>query len=92
MLSLTRNSYEAKAESRFIEMQSELSTLVARAKRTVEAAQADGERIVVAAQSKHDAALHRFELLKLAGDDSWDAVKTDFETAWTELRHAVAAR
>jgi hypothetical protein len=92
MLTLTRNSYQAKLESQFIEMQSQLSTLAAHAKRTVEAAQADGERMLVAAQSKHDAALHRFELLKLAGDDSWDAVKTEFETAWTELRHAVAPR
>jgi thioesterase domain-containing protein len=92
MLTLTRNSYEAKAESQFIEMQSQLSMLAARAKRTVEAARADGERVLVAAQSKHDAALHRFELLKLAGDDSWDAVKTDFESAWTDLRHAVAPR
>ena len=92
MLTLTRNSYQAKLESQFIEMQSQLSTLAARAKQTVEAAQADGERIIVAAQSKHDAALHRFELLKLAGDDSWDAVKTDFETAWSDLRHAVAPR
>jgi len=92
MLTLTRNSYQAKAESQFIEMQSQLSTLAARGKRAVEAAQAEGERVLVAAQSKHDAALHRFELLKLAGDDSWDAVKTDFETAWTELRHALAPR
>ena len=92
MLTLTRNSYQAKAQSQFIEMQAQLAMLAARGKRAAEAAQADGERVLLAAQSKHDAALHRFELLKLAGDDSWDAVKTDFETAWTELRHALAPR
>ena len=92
MLTLTRGSYEAKAEANFIAVQSQLSALAARAKQSVELARANGERLVLAAQSKHDEALHRFELLKLAGDDTWDAVKTSFETAWTELRHALAPR
>jgi len=87
-----RDSYEAKAESEFAEVQSQLSALAARAGKAVAAGRAEGERLLVAAQSKHDEALHRFQLLKLAGADGWDAVKTTFETAWTELRHALGPR
>jgi hypothetical protein len=89
MLTLTRGSYEAKAQSQFIALQSQLSALATRAQETVAAARAEGERVLLAAQSKHDEALHRLELLKLAGDESWDAVKVTFETAWSELRHAL---
>ncbi|MFL5248502.1 MAG: hypothetical protein ACJ79V_11820 [Myxococcales bacterium] len=89
MLTLTRGSYEAKAESQFIALQSQLSALATRAQETVAMARAEGERVLLAAQSKHDEALHRLELLKLAGDESWDAVKVTFETAWSELRHAL---
>ena len=70
----------------------QLSALAARAKQSVELARADGERLVLAAQSKHDEALHHLELLKRAGEDSWDEVKTIFETSWTELHHALAPR
>ncbi|MFL5430344.1 MAG: hypothetical protein ACJ79M_12080 [Myxococcales bacterium] len=89
MLTLTRGSYEAKAQSQFIALQSQLSALATRAQETVAMARAEGERVLLAAQSKHDEALHRLELLKLAGDESWDAVKLTFETAWSELRHAL---
>ncbi|MFL5377953.1 MAG: hypothetical protein ACJ787_08565 [Myxococcales bacterium] len=89
MLTLTRGCYEAKAQSQFIALQSQLSALATRAQETVATARAEGERVLLAAQSKHDEALHRLELLKLAGDDSWDAVKVTFETAWSELRHAL---
>ncbi len=84
-----RDSYEAKAQSEFAEVQSQLSALAARAQEAVAAGRAERERLLRAAQSKHDEALHRFELLKRAGEDSWDSVKTTFETAWTELRHAL---
>ena len=92
MLTLTRASYEAKAQSNFIAVQSQLSALAAHAKQSVESARADGERVLLAAQSKHDEALHRLELLKRASEDSWEAVKTTFETSWTELRHALAPK
>jgi len=84
-----RQSYEAKAASEFAEIQTQLSALAARAQEAVVTGRAKGERLLRAAQSKHDEALHRFELLKRAGEDRWDAVKTAFETAWTELRHAL---
>jgi hypothetical protein len=89
MLTLTRGSYEAKAQSEFIALQAQLSALATRAQETVATARADGERVLLAAQSKHDEALHRLELLKLAGEDGWDAAKVTFETAWIELRHAL---
>jgi hypothetical protein len=92
MLTLTRGSYEAKAEANFIAVQSELSALAARAKQSIDLARADGERVLLAAQSKHDEALHHLELLKRAGEDNWEAVKTTFETSWTELHHALAPR
>jgi hypothetical protein len=84
-----RDSYEAKAESDFAEVQSQLSALAARAQKAVAAGRAEGERLLLGAQSKHDEALHRLELLKRAGDESWGGVKTTFETAWTELRHTL---
>jgi len=89
MLTLTRGSYEARAHSEFVALQSQLSGLAARAEEEVAAARAHGERVLLNAQSKHDQALHRLELLKLAGDDDWDAVKVTFENAWSELRHAL---
>jgi hypothetical protein len=92
MLTLTRGSYEAKAESNFIAIQSELLALAARAKESVEEARANAERLLLAAQSKHDEALHHLELLKRAGEDRWDEVKATFETSWTELHHALAPR
>jgi hypothetical protein len=85
----TRDSYVSKAEADFAEVQSQLSALAARAQKAVAEGHAEGERLLLAAQSKHDEALHRFELLKRAGEDSWGAVKTTFETAWNELRHAL---
>ncbi len=92
MLTLTRASYETKAQSNFIAVQSQLSALAAHAKQSVESARADGERLLLAAQSKHDEALHHLELLKRAGEDNWEAVKTTFEASWTELHHALAPR
>jgi hypothetical protein len=84
-----RQSYEAKAASEFVQVQSELSALAARAQKAVATGGAEGERLLRAAQSKHDEALHRFELLKRAGEESWSALKISFETAWTELGHAL---
>jgi hypothetical protein len=85
----SRDSYEARVQSEFAQVQSQLSALAARAQKAVAAGRAEGERLLLAAQSKHDEALHRFELLKRAGEDNWVTVKTTFETAWTELRHAL---
>jgi hypothetical protein len=84
-----RDSYEAKAEEKFAEVQSQLSALASGTKKAVTVGHAKGERLLVSAQSKHDKALHRFELLKRAGEDSWDKVKTAFETAWSEFCHAL---
>jgi hypothetical protein len=88
----TRKSYEAKAESQFAEVQSQLSTLAASAQKAIKEGRAEGEKVLRAVQSKHDEALHRLELLKRAGDDSWDGVKTAFESAWTELRTALGTK
>jgi hypothetical protein len=85
----SRDSYEARVQSEFAQVQSQLSALAARAQEAVAAGRAEGERLLLAAQSKHDEALHRFELLKRAGEDNWVTVKTTFETAWTDLRHAL---
>jgi hypothetical protein len=87
-----RKSYESKAASEFTQVQSQLSALAARAHGAVATGRVEGERLLRAAQSKHDEALHRFELLKRAGEDSWGAVKTTFEAAWTELRHALGPK
>jgi hypothetical protein len=84
-----RKSYEAQAESDFAEVQKQLSVLAARAKKAVADGHKEAERLLQGAQSKHDEALHRLELLKRAGEDSWDVVKTTFETAWTDLRRAL---
>ena len=88
----SRDSYEAKVQSEFAEVQSQLSALAARAHSAVSAARTESERLLQAAQSKHDEALHRFEVLKRAGEDNWVAVKTTFETAWTELRDALGSQ
>ena len=85
----TRDSYVTNVEAKFAEVQSKLSALASRAQEAVAAGRAEGDRVLLAAQSKHDEALHRFELLKRAGENNWDAVKTTFETAWTELRDAL---
>jgi hypothetical protein len=85
----TKATYVAKAEAEFKEAQVQLSALAKSAKKAVTAGQAEGERLLQAAQSKHDEALHRFELLKRAGEESWDSVKATFETAWTDLSHAL---
>ena len=84
-----RKSYESKAESEFAEVQSQLSALATRAQKAVAEGRKESERLLQAAQSKHDEALHRFELLKRAGEDGWESVKTTFETAWSELRQAL---
>ena len=86
----TRESYEAKAQVEFAVVQLQLAALAARAQGAVAAGQADGERLLTAAQSKHDQALHRFELLKRAGEDDWEAIQSSFEASWTELRAALA--
>jgi hypothetical protein len=85
----TRKSYEAKADAQFQEVQSQLSALATRAQKAVAEGRKESERLLQAAQSKHDEALHRFELLKRAGEDGWESVKTTFETAWSELRQAL---
>jgi hypothetical protein len=87
-----RRSYEEKAASGFVEVQSQLAALALRAKEGEAPARAEGERLLLAAQSKHDVALHRLELLKRAGDGSWNAVKATFETAWIELGRALKPR
>jgi hypothetical protein len=84
-----RRSYERNAESGFVEVQSQLAAMALRAKQAATSGGADGERVLLAAQSKHDVALHRLELLKLAGADSWNAVKATFEAAWMDLGRAL---
>lgn len=88
----TRQSYEAKAEANFKDVQAQLSALASHAQKAVKEGKAEGDRLLRVAQSKHDEALHRLELLKRAGEDSWAGVKTAFETAWTELSHALGAK
>jgi hypothetical protein len=85
----SRDVYVAKGEADFAEVQAQLSALAAAAQDAVAAGHAEGERVLQGAKSKHDEALHRLELLKRAGEDSWSSVKTTFEAAWTELRHAL---
>jgi hypothetical protein len=87
-----RDSYVVKAEKQFAEAQVQLATLARDAKKAVAAGQAEGERLLLAAQSKHDEALHRFELLKRTGEESWESLKTAFETAWAEMGHALNAK
>ena len=67
----------------------QLAALARDAKKAVAAGQAEGEKLLLAAQSKHDEALHRFELLKRTGEESWESLKTAFETAWAEMGHAL---
>jgi len=87
-----RDSYEAMAQSGFAEVQSHLSAMAASVKNALAAGRADAERLLLAAQSKHDEALHRLELLKRASEGSWHSVKNTFETSWTELRHALGLK
>jgi hypothetical protein len=87
-----RRSYEEKAESGFVDVQSQLAALAVIVKQAEAPGRADGKRLLLAAQSKHDEALHRLQLLKLAGADSWNAVKATFETAWIELGRALKPR
>src|SRR5438270_11896188 len=88
----TRQSYEAKVEAEFAQIQSQLSALSASAQKAIKGGRKEGEKLLQAAQSRHDEALHRFELLKRAGEDGWDSVKSSFETAWTELRTALGSK
>ena len=87
-----RDTYEAKVQSDFAEIQAQLSALAARAHKAVAASRTESERLLLAAQSKHDEALHRFEVLKRSGQANWAAVKTTFETAWTELRDSLGSQ
>jgi hypothetical protein len=88
----SREAYVAKAEQRFADAQIQLAALARGAKRAVIAGQAEGEKLLIAAQSRHDEALHRFELLKRTGAESWDSVKITFETAWAELGRALGPK
>jgi hypothetical protein len=82
---MSRTSYEAKAAKRFARVQSQLTALGVEARKAV----AGGQQLLIAAQSKHDQALHRYELLKLAGEESWSSVRITFEAAWKDLRNAL---
>jgi hypothetical protein len=88
----TRDSYVAKAERQFVQAQSQLAALAAAAKEAVTAGHAGGDSLLRVAQSRHDQALHRLELLKRSGEESWDCVKASFETAWAELRQTLAPK
>jgi len=85
-------SYEKKAEAKFAEAQAQLSALAARAKGAVAGGRKKGERLLKAAQSKHDQALQRLEQLKRAGEEGWESLQSTFETAWSELRHALDSK
>lgn len=87
-----KDTYVAKAEAAFAEIQLQLMALAKGARKAVSTSHAKGEKSLEAAQSRHDEALHRLELLKRASEKSWDSVKTTFETAWTDLRHALKAK
>ena len=79
-----RQSYEEKAAAEFARVQAQLEALAA--------GRREAEVLLVAAQSKHDEALHLFELLKRARDDRWDAAKAHFEAVWAEFRKSLAPR
>ena len=86
-----RESYEAKAQVEFAEIEVQLIRLASRAQGAAAGARVESERLFTAAQSRHDEALRHFELLKRASEDSWHSIKAGFEAAWTELRAALAA-
>jgi hypothetical protein len=87
-----RDTYVEKAERQFVQAQSQLAALAATAKEAITAGHAEGDRLLRMAQSKHDEALHRFELLKRSGEEGWESVKVAFETAWTELGHTLTPK
>jgi hypothetical protein len=84
-----RDSYVAEAERQFVQAQSQLAALAATAKEAVAAGHAEGDRVLRLAQSRHDEALHRLELLKRSGEERWDSVKATFETAWAKLHRTL---
>ena len=87
----SRAAYETNAQSEFTRVQPRLTALAARAQHGAGPVRAESERLLQDAQSTHDEALHRFELLKRAGGPSWDSLKITFETAWAEFRHTLGS-
>ena len=87
-----RDSYVANAERQFVQAQSQLAALAATAREAVIAGHAGGDRLLRMAESKHDEALHRFELLKRSGEERWESVKIIFETAWAELGYTLTPK
>ena len=84
-----REFYEARAAERFVAVQTQIHAMATRMQAAVEAGEAADEAFV-AAQSRHDEARQKFELLKSAHEDQWGAAKTSFETAWERLDRALA--
>ena len=87
-----KETYLAKIEAELGEVQFQLSALALRAEKAIEAGRAESHQLLLTGKTRHLEALHRLELVKSAGEESFETVKTAFETAWTDLKHALGPK
>ena len=85
-----RSNHEEAALAAFTAAQPKLKALAARVQSAPDSVLGDAKTLLIRAQSKHDEALHLFELLKRAGAPEWWELRVALDRALCELRAALA--
>jgi hypothetical protein len=83
-----RKAYEEKLDAQLEEWNAQIALLKARADKGKAEAKIEYYKTIEALQRKQDEARTKLHALKTAGDEAWEDLKAEAETAWTELKSA----
>ena len=86
-----RKSYEDKMRGRLDGLKSEIAELREKAEQAEINLELECYTLIDELQLKLEAAEHRFELLRLANEENWEAFKAEFEQSWNSLREVIRA-
>ena len=81
-----KDDYARDMRKRLKELESNYVELKSRAAKAEGQAKRDLEKKIEAAKEKRDEASRKLDVLSLAGSDGWQKAKTEFETAFAELK------
>jgi hypothetical protein len=83
-----RRAYEEKLDAQLEEWNAQIALLKARADKGKAEAKIEYYKTIETLQRRQDEARIKLHALKTAGDEAWEDLKMEAETAWTEVKAA----
>lgn len=86
-----RENYETRMKEQLDELKSEIARLAQKAERAEINLELEYYTLMDELQLKLEATEHKFEMLRLANEDGWEAFRSDLEQSWKSLRELIKA-